>query len=54
MRQHGSYYIFDNKSKFGTTVRDHKIYLPLDLTKKGIQIDRTVLMMRLVRNNFLE
>jgi hypothetical protein len=50
----GDYYIFDNKSKFGTTVRDNKIYLDLDLTKKGLQIDRTVLMMQLIRKNLLD
>jgi hypothetical protein len=46
--------IFDNKSKYGTTIRDSKTYLKLDMTKKGVQIDRTILMMRIVRNNILE
>ena len=47
------YYVFDNKSKFGTTVRDNKIYLELDSTKKGLQIDRTVLMVQLLRKKYL-
>lgn len=53
-KQGVNYYVYDNKSKFGTTVRDNKIYLDLDLTKKGVQIDRTVLMMQLVRKNLLD
>ena len=50
----GEYVIFDNKSKYGTTIRDSKTYLKLDMTKKGVQIDRTILMMRIVRKNILE
>lgn len=54
VKQGVDYYIFDCKSKFGTTVRDNKIYLELDLTKKGLQIDRTVLMLQLQRKKLLQ
>lgn len=53
IKQGVNYFVFDNKSKFGTTVRDNKIYLELDLTKKGLQIDRTVLMIQLQRKKIL-
>jgi pSer/pThr/pTyr-binding forkhead associated (FHA) protein len=44
VKKHGDYFVFDNKSKFGTLIKDSKLYLELDFTKKGIQIDRSVLM----------
>ena len=50
MKKYGDYYVFDNKSKFGTLVKDQKIYLEIDFTKKGIQIDRSVLMFSLCKN----
>lgn len=37
------YYLFDNKSKFGTLVREHRLSLELSRIKQGIQIGRTVI-----------
>jgi pSer/pThr/pTyr-binding forkhead associated (FHA) protein len=37
------YYIFDNKSKFGTLVREEKLEIELSRIKQGIQIGRTVM-----------
>ena len=50
VKRHGDYYVFDNKSKFGTLLKDSKICLDLDFSKKGIQIDRSVLMFSLSKN----
>ena len=52
-RKKDCFYVFDNKSKYGTLLKYPKIYIPLDLTKKGIQIDRTMMMLSLVKNNLL-
>lgn len=37
------YYIFDNKSKFGTLVKEEKLEIELSRIKQGIQIGRTVM-----------
>jgi pSer/pThr/pTyr-binding forkhead associated (FHA) protein len=37
------YYIFDNKSKFGTLVREEKLEIELSRIKQGVQIGRTVM-----------
>ena len=50
VKQYGDYYVFDNKSKFGTLVKDTKLYIEIDHTKKGLQIDRSVLMFSLTKN----
>lgn len=51
VKKYGEYYVFDNKSKFGTLLKDKKMYLEMDFTKKGIQIDRSVLMFSLSKRN---
>jgi len=53
MKFGSNYFIFDNKSKFGTTVRDNKIYLDLDFTRKGVQIDRTIIMFQICKKTLL-
>ena len=47
IKKYGDYYVFDNKSKFGTLVKDPKLYMEIDSTKKGLQIDRSVFMFSL-------
>lgn len=37
------YFIFDNKSKFGTLVKEEKLCLEVSRIKQGIQIGRTVI-----------
>ena len=37
------YYVFDNKSKFGTLVKEEKLNLEISRIKQGIQIGRTVI-----------
>ena len=37
------YYVFDNKSKFGTLVKQDKLVLEVTRIKQGIQIGRTVI-----------
>lgn len=37
------YYIFDNKSKFGTLVREERLEIELSRIKQGVQIGRTVM-----------
>jgi pSer/pThr/pTyr-binding forkhead associated (FHA) protein len=37
------YYIFDNKSKFGTLVKEEQLSLDLSRIKQGVQIGRTVI-----------
>ena len=52
-KKYGDYHIFDNKSKFGTLVREAKIYLEIDSTRKGVQIDRSVFMFSICKKNYL-
>lgn len=37
------YIVFDNKSKFGTLIREEKLILDLSRIKQGVQIGRTVI-----------
>lgn len=37
------YYVFDNKSKFGTLVKEDRLMLEVTRIKQGIQIGRTVI-----------
>jgi hypothetical protein len=37
------YFVFDNKSKFGTLVREDNLVLEVNRIKQGIQIGRTVI-----------
>lgn len=37
------YYIFDNKSKFGTLVKEDRLSMDVTRIKQGIQIGRTVI-----------
>ena len=37
------YFIFDNKSKFGTLVKEDNLVLEVTRIKQGIQIGRTVI-----------
>ncbi len=37
------YFVFDNKSKFGTLVKEEKLSLEVSRIKQGIQIGRTVI-----------
>lgn len=43
------YFIFDNKSKFGTLVREEKLEIELSRIKQGIQIGRTVMTFEKVK-----
>jgi hypothetical protein len=45
------YYIFDNKSKFGTLVKEEKLVLEVSRIKQGIQIGRTVITFEKARKN---
>ncbi len=45
----GDFYIFDNKSKFGTLVKENNIKLELSRIKQGVQIGRTVFTFELMR-----
>jgi pSer/pThr/pTyr-binding forkhead associated (FHA) protein len=38
-----SFYIFDNKSKFGTLVKDEKLSVEIGRLSRGVQIGRTAL-----------
>jgi pSer/pThr/pTyr-binding forkhead associated (FHA) protein len=44
------YYIFDNKSKFGTLVREEKLEIELSRIKQGVQIGRTVMTFEKTKN----
>ena len=47
MNQDG-FYIFDNKSKFGTLVKEDKMNIELGYkNQKGIQIGRTIVILEL-------
>jgi pSer/pThr/pTyr-binding forkhead associated (FHA) protein len=43
------YYVFDNKSKFGTLVKEEQLSLDLSRIKQGVQIGRTVITFERVR-----
>ena len=43
----GHFYIFDNKSKFGTLVREDNMSLEVGRQPHGVQIGRTVLTMEI-------
>lgn len=45
------YFVFDNKSKFGTLVREEKLVLEVNKIKQGIQIGRTVITFEKSRKN---
>jgi pSer/pThr/pTyr-binding forkhead associated (FHA) protein len=45
------YLIFDNKSKFGTLVREQRLTLELSKIKQGIQIGRTVITFEKTRRS---
>jgi len=38
-----SFYLFDNKAKFGTLVRPEKLVMDLARTTQGLQIGRTTI-----------
>jgi hypothetical protein len=44
------FFIFDNKSKFGTLVKEQKLTLDLSRSKQGVQIGRTVLTFEIGKN----
>jgi len=46
------YYVFDNKSKFGTLVREEKLVLEVSRIKQGVQIGRTVITFEKSRKNW--
>ena len=37
------YLVFDNKSKFGTLVKEERLSIELSRIKQGVQIGRTVI-----------
>jgi pSer/pThr/pTyr-binding forkhead associated (FHA) protein len=43
----GSFYVFDNKSKFGTLVREEDMVLDVGRQAHGVQIGKTVLTMEI-------
>jgi hypothetical protein len=43
--------VFDNKSKFGTLVREEKLEIELSRIKQGIQIGRTVMTFEKIKKN---
>jgi pSer/pThr/pTyr-binding forkhead associated (FHA) protein len=45
------YYVFDNKSKFGTLVKEEKLVLEVSRIKQGVQIGRTVITFEKSRKN---
>ena len=45
------YYVFDNKSKFGTLVKEEKLVLEASKIKQGVQIGRTVITFEKSRKN---
>ncbi len=47
--QNNAFYIFDNKSKFGTLIKEDEMTLELNKTSMGIQIGRTVVTFELKR-----
>ena len=46
------YYVFDNKSKFGTLVKEEKLVLEASKIKQGVQIGRTVITFEKSRKNW--
>lgn len=42
----GVYYIFDNKSKFGTLIREDNLCIELSELKQDVQIGRTTLSLK--------
>jgi hypothetical protein len=42
-----SFYIFDNKSKFGTLVKPEKLVMDLNRSTQGLQIGRTTICLDL-------
>jgi hypothetical protein len=46
----GSFYLFDNKSKFGSLVREENMGLELNKQSHGLQIGRTVLSIELKKD----
>ena len=52
VEKHGSnYFIFDNKSKFGTLVKEPRLTLELSRIKQGVQIGRTVITFEKVKHS---
>jgi pSer/pThr/pTyr-binding forkhead associated (FHA) protein len=56
-RQHASiemrgkeFYLYDNKSKFGTIVSEGEFVLTVERVKRGVQIGRTVMIFQLESN----
>ena len=46
------YYIFDNKSKFGTLVKEDRLSMDVTRIKQGIQIGRTVITFEKARKGW--
>jgi hypothetical protein len=46
----GSFYLFDNKSKFGSLVREENMGLELGKQSHGLQIGRTVLSIEMKKD----
>lgn len=49
-----SFYLFDNKSKFGTLVKEEPLSLEICRLPRGIQIGRTIFSFELKKDNLRE
>jgi pSer/pThr/pTyr-binding forkhead associated (FHA) protein len=52
--QPDGFYIFDNKSKFGTLVRDEKMEIEISRMGQGVQVGRTVVSFELRKDEVKE
>lgn len=50
----GGFYLFDNKSKFGSLVREDNMSIEVGSQSQGIQIGRTVLSIELCKDKHKE